>query len=183
MSLALLFYIALNYFAFYSRSNAPAAMLMTYIMLPAYLLWYLFMGKKPIQFNKHKITIAVFLLCTFLISTVHPYPASILPFADFLTFSLIISILIGLLFGLKVKRKLLAVVLAFISGIIGSLLTGLLTGHFFGLSLFGTTGLEAVFAGVLFFSGWGYFIALYEIGGCIIGILLLRIYRNIVLTH
>ena len=157
-------------------TNASSSALISYVILPAYAFWSLFIGLKPFQIREHKKTISIFISSIILITFAYLILYFILPFNYFLASTTFSSTAIGFYLGFIIKKNVRG--LAFISGIIGSLISGLLIGYFFGENFFGVSGLDGAISGFTLFSIWGYVVGVYEAVGAILCSWLVSKYKN-----
>ncbi len=152
VTLCLLFFMLIYVYTLFGKIALEASFIISYFIIPAYVIWFPFENIKKISIKKCSKSIkALFMGTTILTASFF-----IALFLDSLIVLLIGSIVAGLSVGLYLRKVAKSALLSLLSGVLGTMLTGTLAGLFFGQILFGTSGLSAVLTGIIFLGVWGY---------------------------
>jgi len=173
--LALLFFGGV-YISTLFRVLIPApSLLISYLILPAYVIWYPVENFKDTSLNNILTTLKGFILATvitiasFFFALIYPLAILIRATNFFIPVAFIIGgVVAGFLVGIYLNRYIKSFSLVLFSSVFGSMLAGALSGSF------GIEGVEGISNGAVIFGIWGIVIFIFEMLGAILGIYFYR---------
>ena len=161
IGICLSLFLLIYYFTLFGKIAPEASFLVSYLIIPSYLIWYPFENIKTISLRLSNKSILAFLMVTVILASCF---IAIFYFPNLLLFE---AFFIGILGGMYLGKVAKSGAIGFIGGIFSTIFTGIFVGLSFPQA--GTSGFTAIFEGITATALFGYPIGFYAGAGGILG--------------